>query len=50
MGSKFVEYVRGPPPLPGERKLLRKLDFFILTFCCLMYWANYVSWILLGIL
>lgn len=27
---------------PGERLLLRKLDFFILTFCCLSYFMNYV--------
>ena len=28
---------------PGERKLVRKIDFFILTFCCLSYFMNYVS-------
>lgn len=28
---------------PGERKLLQKIDFFILTFCCLSYFVNYVS-------
>jgi ACS family pantothenate transporter-like MFS transporter len=28
---------------PGERKLVRKIDFFILTFCCLSYFVNYVS-------
>ncbi len=27
----------------GERKLVRKIDFFILTFCCLSYFLNYVS-------
>jgi hypothetical protein len=27
---------------PGERKLLQKIDFFILTFCCLSYFVNYV--------
>lgn len=27
---------------PGERTLLRKIDFFILTFCCLSYFINYV--------
>lgn len=43
MASRFVEYLRGPPSRPGEAALLRKLDFFILTFCCLMYFANYVS-------
>lgn len=28
---------------PGERKLIQKIDFFILTFCCLSYLVNYVS-------
>jgi len=28
---------------PGERLLLQKIDFFILTFCCLSYFMNYVS-------
>ncbi|PNY29648.1 Pantothenate transporter liz1 [Tolypocladium capitatum] len=28
--------------LPGERVLIRKIDFFILTFCCLSYFINYV--------
>ena len=43
--DSFLVYIRGPPQKPGEAKLLRKLDFFILTFCCLMYFANYVSFI-----
>lgn len=43
MANKLLEYIRGPPQQPGEAKLLRKLDFFILTFCCLMYFSNYVS-------
>lgn len=28
---------------PGERLLVQKIDFFILTFCCLSYFTNYVS-------
>lgn len=28
---------------PGERMLVQKIDFFILTFCCLSYFLNYVS-------
>ncbi len=28
---------------PGEKQLVRKIDFFILTFCCLSYFTNYVS-------
>lgn len=28
---------------PGERVLVQKIDFFILTFCCLSYFVNYVS-------
>jgi ACS family pantothenate transporter-like MFS transporter len=27
---------------PGEATLIRKIDFFILTFCCLSYFINYV--------
>lgn len=34
---KVVEYFRGPPTSKEERKLVFKLDFFILTFCCLAY-------------
>jgi hypothetical protein len=29
---------------PGEARLLQKIDFFILTFCCLSYFVNYVRW------
>ncbi|KAK4161376.1 major facilitator superfamily domain-containing protein [Cladorrhinum sp. PSN259] len=29
--------------LPGEAKLVRKIDFFILTFCCLSYFLNYLD-------
>lgn len=28
---------------PGERLLVQKIDFFILTFCCVSYLVNYVS-------
>jgi ACS family pantothenate transporter-like MFS transporter len=28
---------------PGERRLVRKIDFFILTFCCLSYFVNYLD-------
>ncbi|KAK0620728.1 major facilitator superfamily domain-containing protein [Immersiella caudata] len=27
----------------NERKLVRKIDFFILTFCCLSYFVNYLD-------
>ncbi|KAG5977283.1 hypothetical protein E4U55_006907 [Claviceps digitariae] len=30
-------------PQPGERQLIRKIDFFILTFCCLSYLVNYLD-------
>lgn len=26
-----------------ERKLVRKVDWFILSFCCLMYFFNYLD-------
>jgi len=41
--SGFAEYLRGSQSAPGERKLIRKLDFFILTFCCLSYFVNYLD-------
>ncbi|GAB1318390.1 Pantothenate transporter liz1 [Madurella fahalii] len=28
---------------PVERRLVRKIDFFILTFCCLSYFLNYLD-------
>ncbi|KAK3312536.1 major facilitator superfamily domain-containing protein [Apodospora peruviana] len=28
---------------PGERRLVQKIDFFILTFCCLSYFLNYLD-------
>lgn len=43
MASKFFAYLRGNVNAPGERKLVQKLDFFILTFCCLMYFLNYLD-------
>jgi len=35
--SKIKAYLSAPERVPGERKLVRKIDFFILSFCCLMY-------------
>lgn len=43
MFSRFKEYVCGSAASPAEKKLLRKLDFFILTFCCLVYFFNYLD-------
>ncbi|KLJ13671.1 hypothetical protein EMPG_11402, partial [Blastomyces silverae] len=43
MAGKFTQYLRGTESRPGEKALLRKIDFFILTFCCLMYFANYLD-------
>ncbi|KAG5301302.1 pantothenate transporter [Histoplasma ohiense] len=43
MAGKFTQYLRGAESKPGEAALLRKIDFFILTFCCLMYFANYLD-------
>ncbi|KAL0466253.1 major facilitator superfamily domain-containing protein [Neurospora intermedia] len=33
----------GPSSNPLERRLLLKIDFFILTFCCLSYFLNYLD-------
>lgn len=40
--SKLREYFKAEYR-PGERALVQKVDFFILTFCCLAYFMNYVS-------
>ncbi|QQK42492.1 MFS pantothenate transporter, putative [Penicillium digitatum] len=42
--SKLREVVWGKPAATeAERKLLVKLDLVILSFCCLMYWVNYLD-------
>jgi len=43
MANKFLQYLHGKQRARGERKLVQKLDFFILTFCCLMYFVNYLG-------
>lgn len=43
MATRFSHYLRGDQCAPGERKLVQKLDFFILTFCCLTYFLNYLD-------
>ncbi|KAJ5100266.1 major facilitator superfamily domain-containing protein [Penicillium angulare] len=42
--SKCRDVVWGKPPATKtERTLLVKIDFVILSFCCLMYWVNYLD-------
>lgn len=42
--SKLREVVWGKPAAThAERTLLVKLDLVILSFCCLMYWVNYLD-------
>lgn len=48
MANSFIQYLRGDHGAPGERKLVQKLDFFILTFCCLMYFLNCESIVPVG--
>ncbi|KAG9650181.1 MFS general substrate transporter, partial [Aureobasidium melanogenum] len=43
VASRFREYLSPGGTSKGERKLVQKLDFFILTFCCLMYFLNYLD-------
>jgi ACS family pantothenate transporter-like MFS transporter len=43
VGTRLGEYLSPGGHSQGERKLVQKLDFFILTFCCLMYFLNYAS-------
>ncbi|KAM5352620.1 hypothetical protein ACJ41O_005342 [Fusarium nematophilum] len=40
--SKIKEYLHVDYK-PGERRLVQKIDFFILTFCCLSYLVNYLD-------
>jgi hypothetical protein len=40
---RLREYLSPGGLKPGEKKLVQKIDFFILTFCCLSYFLNYVS-------
>lgn len=32
-----------PAATKAERHLILKIDFFILTYVCLMYWSNYLD-------
>lgn len=41
VGGKVKDYFHNVYQ-PGERVLIQKIDFFILTFCCLSYFVNYV--------
>ncbi|OOQ90387.1 Pantothenate transporter liz1 [Penicillium brasilianum] len=41
--ARVKSYIRGQETVPGEAKLLRKIDAFILSFCCLCYFANYLD-------
>ena len=42
--SKVREVVWGKPAATKlERRLLVKIDTVILSFCCLMYWVNYLD-------
>jgi MFS transporter, ACS family, pantothenate transporter len=41
---KLRTIIWGPPATSkAERRLVLKLDFFILSFCCPMYWVNYLD-------
>lgn len=35
--TRVKAYFRGRPTSAAEKKLVVKLDFFILTFCCMAY-------------
>lgn len=42
--TKAREVVWGKPAATqAERRLIVKLDTVILSFCCLMYWVNYLD-------
>ncbi|KAL4908786.1 hypothetical protein BDW74DRAFT_165540 [Aspergillus multicolor] len=41
--TQLRQYFTKANQSPLERKLVLKLDFFILTFCCLAYFTNYLD-------
>lgn len=42
--TKAREIIWGAPAsTKAERRLIVKIDFFILTYVCLMYWCNYLD-------
>ncbi|KAL2256026.1 hypothetical protein VTK26DRAFT_2325 [Humicola hyalothermophila] len=43
--SRLADYFLSPTRRHNhaERKLVRKIDFFILTFCCFSYFLNYLD-------
>ncbi|KAL4783649.1 major facilitator superfamily domain-containing protein [Aspergillus varians] len=41
--TQVKQYFTKANQTPLERKLVLKLDFFILTFCCLAYFTNYLD-------
>ncbi|KAH8106083.1 MFS general substrate transporter [Cristinia sonorae] len=44
VGSSIRRFVWGDiPQSKAERKLLIKIDWFILSYCCLMYFTNYLD-------
>ncbi|KAI0147189.1 MFS general substrate transporter [Xylariaceae sp. FL1272] len=42
LGTRIRDYFHNDYQ-PGEKALVRKIDFFILTFCCLSYFTNYLD-------
>ncbi|GME21932.1 putative pantothenate transporter [Neofusicoccum parvum] len=41
--ARIRAYLRPSQDTKEERKLVQKIDFFILTFCCLSYFCNYLD-------
>ncbi|KAK0537263.1 hypothetical protein OC835_001797 [Tilletia horrida] len=42
--SKLRVFLWGhPPDTKAERRLLLKIDFFVLTYLCLTFWSNYLN-------
>jgi ACS family pantothenate transporter-like MFS transporter len=40
---KFRVAVWGEPASREEARLLLKIDWFVLSYVCLMYWVNYLG-------
>lgn len=42
--STVRNFVWGEPPKdPAERKLLVKIDWWVLSYLCICYWVNYID-------
>jgi ACS family pantothenate transporter-like MFS transporter len=43
LGAIRTALLGASPENKAERKLLAKIDTFVLSFLCLVYWSNYLN-------